>query len=137
MQNLLDGDLGANNGGWQWTAGTGTDAAPYFRIFNPVLQSQKFDPQGKYIRRWLPELAQVPGKFIHTPWKMPDEIQNQANCRIGRDYPPPVIEHAMARRRALDLYSRAEPERILICQMPYSKFMPASNAPMLTWPSTA
>jgi deoxyribodipyrimidine photo-lyase len=106
MQNLLDGDPGANNGGWQWTAGTGTDAAPYFRIFNPVLQSQKFDPQGKYIRRWLPELAQVPGKFIHTPWKMPLGIQNQAGCRIGRDYPPPVIEHAMARRRVLDLYNR-------------------------------
>lgn len=69
MQHLVDGDPAVNNGGWQWTAGTGTDAAPYFRIFNPVLQGEKFDPQGEFVRRWVPELADVPDKFIHTPWK--------------------------------------------------------------------
>ena len=87
MQQLLDGDPAANNGGWQWTAGTGTDAAPYFRIFNPILQGKKFDPHGRYIRRWLPELAAVPEPFIHEPWRMPAEIQRQANCRIGRGLP--------------------------------------------------
>jgi deoxyribodipyrimidine photo-lyase len=107
MENLLDGDLAANNGGWQWTAGTGTDAAPYFRVFNPVLQSQKFDPQGGYIRRWLPELERVPDKFIHTPWEMPGEIQKQTGCRIGYEYPAPIVDHSMARQRVLDVYGRA------------------------------
>jgi deoxyribodipyrimidine photo-lyase len=69
MENLLDGDPAANNGGWQWTAGTGTDAAPYFRIFNPVLQSTKFDPNGDYIRRWIPELRGVDANHIHAPWE--------------------------------------------------------------------
>jgi deoxyribodipyrimidine photo-lyase len=69
MENLLDGDLAANNGGWQWTAGTGTDAAPYFRIFNPILQSAKFDPNGDYIRKWIPELREVDAKDIHAPWE--------------------------------------------------------------------
>ena len=69
MDQLLDGDLAANNGGWQWTAGTGTDAAPYFRMFNPVLQSLKFDPNGAYIRKWVPELRELDAKSIHAPWK--------------------------------------------------------------------
>jgi deoxyribodipyrimidine photo-lyase len=107
MQHLVDGDPAPNNGGWQWTAGTGTDAAPYFRIFNPILQSKKFDPEGRYIRRWLPELAAVPDNYIHEPWRMPDEIQRQANCRISRDYPQPIIDHRAARERTLQAYKRS------------------------------
>lgn len=107
MQHLIDGDPAANNGGWQWSAGTGTDAAPYFRIFNPVLQGRKFDPVGNYIRRWLPELADIPARFIHNPWEMPAEMQVQLGCVIGRDYPAPVIDHAFARQRALDVYRKA------------------------------
>jgi len=107
MQHLVDGDLAANNGGWQWTAGTGTDAAPYFRIFNPVLQGQKFDPQGVYVRQWVPELARVPDKFIHQPWKMPPDVQRQARCAIEEDYPPPIVDHAWARERTLAAYGQA------------------------------
>jgi deoxyribodipyrimidine photo-lyase len=107
MQHLIDGDPASNNGGWQWAAGTGTDAAPYFRVFNPVLQSKKFDRYGGYIRRWLPELAGVPDQYIHEPWRMPDEIQKQANCCIGRDYPRPIVNHAAARKRALAAYKQA------------------------------
>jgi deoxyribodipyrimidine photo-lyase len=106
MQHLLDGDPAANNGGWQWTAGTGTDAAPYFRIFNPVLQGKKFDPYGAFIRRWVPELSRVPDAFIHTPWAMPDSVQSQTGCRIGKHYPAPIVDHATARQYALDAYRR-------------------------------
>ena len=101
LWNLLDGDPAANNGGWQWTAGVGTDAAPYFRVFNPTLQAQKFDPSGAYIRRWLPELRHVPDTFIHEPWKMPTELQRSTFCRIGVDYPAPIVDHALARERAI------------------------------------
>ena len=104
MQHLLDGDPAANNGGWQWTAGTGTDAAPYFRIFNPLLQSLKFDPHGVYIRRWLPELRQVPDEFIHQPWRMPADVQGQSACHIGLDYPAPLVDHAEARIWTLAAY---------------------------------
>jgi len=106
MQQLLDGDPASNNGGWQWTAGTGTDAAPYFRVFNPVTQSRKFDPQGEYIRTWLPELAAVPDAFIHEPWKMPSELQVKAGVQIGRDYPAPIVDHGFARQRALAAYKK-------------------------------
>jgi deoxyribodipyrimidine photo-lyase len=108
MQHLVDGDPAANNGGWQWTAGTGTDAAPYFRIFNPVTQAQKFDPGGTFVRRWLPELERVPTRYIHEPWKMSPEEQRQASCTIGEDYPEPVINHAWARQRALSVYVQAK-----------------------------
>jgi len=104
MQQLLDGDPAANNGGWQWTAGTGTDAAPYFRVFNPVAQGQKFDPDGAYIRRWVPELQRVPGKFIHEPWTMPRSDQVRAGCRMGEEYPAPIVDHAAARERVLAAY---------------------------------
>ncbi len=96
MQNLLDGDPAVNNGSWQWIAGTGTDAAPYFRIFNPVLQSRKFDPHGNYIRKWVPELAQVTGNTIHAPWEQGLKVKG---------YPEiPLVDHRRARDRALLAY---------------------------------
>lgn len=111
MNHLVDGDPAANNGGWQWTAGVGTDAAPYFRIFNPVLQSKKFDPDGGFIRTWIPELADVPKEYIHAPWQMPLAMQEKSGCRIGRDYPGPIVDHSVACRRALLAYEqeRANP----------------------------
>ncbi|MEL7590294.1 MAG: deoxyribodipyrimidine photo-lyase [Anaerolineaceae bacterium] len=106
MRHLVDGDPAANNGGWQWTAGTGTDAAPYFRVFNLVLQGMKFDPRGDYVRLWLPELKNVPSAKIHSPWLMTAEEQRAAGVVIGRDYPTPIVEHAFARERALKAYKR-------------------------------
>lgn len=107
MQHLIDGDPAANNGGWQWSAGTGTDAAPYFRIFNPVSQSQKFDPDGDYIRRWVPELARVEGRLIHEPWKLTPLEQRRAGVRVGGDYPLPIVDHGRARERTLAAYKAA------------------------------
>jgi deoxyribodipyrimidine photo-lyase len=107
MQQLMDGDSASNNGGWQWTAGTGTDAAPYFRIFNPTLQGKKHDPQGAYVRNWVPELAHVSDKFISEPWKMPLDVQQKAGCIIGKDYPAPIVDHSWARERALAAYAQA------------------------------
>ncbi len=104
---LLDYDLASNNGGWQWAASTGCDAQPYFRIFNPVTQSQKFDPEGKFIRRYVPEIAALDGRDIHAPWQVPPAIQ-QAKCVVvGRDYPPPIVDHALMRNQALALFGRA------------------------------
>jgi deoxyribodipyrimidine photo-lyase len=113
MQHLLDGDPAANNGGWQWTAGTGTDAAPYFRIFNPVLQGQKFDPQGAYVRCWLPALADVPDEYVHQPWAMPPDTQRRAGCVVGQDYPAPMVDHAQARERTLAAYGQARQTAVL------------------------
>ena len=107
MQHLLDGDPAANNGGWQWTAGVGTDAAPYFRVFSPRLQGEKFDPLGDYVRRWVPELAQVPRTYIHQPELMPEVLQQNVKCRIGRDYPRPIVDHQQARLRVLAVYKNA------------------------------
>jgi deoxyribodipyrimidine photo-lyase len=104
---LVDFDLAANNGGWQWSASTGCDAQPYFRIFNPVSQSERFDPAGKFIRRYLPELAAVPDRWIHAPWNMPPLEQQTCGCVIGRDYPGPIVDHAAQRTRALALFKAA------------------------------
>ncbi|MBL8520969.1 MAG: deoxyribodipyrimidine photo-lyase [Betaproteobacteria bacterium] len=107
-QHLNDFDLAANNGGWQWAASTGCDAQPYFRIFNPVSQSERFDPRGKFIRRYLPELAQVDDKCIHAPWTMPPLQQQASGVAIGRDYPAPVVDHAAQREKALAMYKDAK-----------------------------
>ena len=104
MRQLADGDHAANNGGWQWAAGTGTDAQPYFRIFNPASQGQKFDPSGAYVRRYVPELARVPDRYIHQPWALPAAEQRRLGVRIGRDYPAPIVEHAARREQALAMY---------------------------------
>jgi len=103
--NLNDFDLAANNGGWQWAASTGCDAQPYFRIFNPVLQSRKFDPEGRFIRLYLPELASVPSGSVHAPWTMPAQVRRAAGCVIGVDYPAPLVGHQRARRQALEIYA--------------------------------
>lgn len=101
ISQLIDGDLAANNGGWQWAASTGTDAAPYFRIFNPTTQGQKFDAQGEFIRRWLPELANVPAKAIHEPWGWADKQG------VTLDYPRPIVDHKQARVATLAAYEAA------------------------------
>jgi deoxyribodipyrimidine photo-lyase len=107
MEHLVDGDPAANNGGWQWVAGTGTGAAPYFRILNPVTQGKNHDPQGGFVRRWVPELNGVPARFLQEPWKMEPETQRSCGCVIGRDYPEPIVDHAWARERTLAAYGVA------------------------------
>ena len=107
---LLDFDLSANNGGWQWSASTGCDAQPWFRIFNPITQSERFDPQGKFIRRYVPELADVPDKYIHAPWTMPADIQSECEVLIGKDYPAPIVDHAEARQFTLARFKAATSE---------------------------
>ena len=101
---LVDADLANNTASWQWVAGSGADAAPYFRIFNPTLQGQKFDPDGNYVRRWCPELASLPAKFIHEPSDAPADILSAAGVVPGRDYPLPIVEHRRARDAALEGY---------------------------------
>ncbi len=103
---LVDADLANNTLGWQWTAGCGADAAPFFRVFNPIAQGEKFDPQGDYVRRWIPELAQLPDKSIHQPWTTPAAELEQAGVSIGSDYPAPIVDHKRARTRALMAYDK-------------------------------
>jgi len=104
-QHLIDFDLAANNGGWQWASSSGCDAQPYFRIFNPVSQSEKFDPQGKFIRRYLPALAGLSDRSIHAPWAAPALELQAAGVELGRSYPRPVVDHAEARERTLLRYA--------------------------------
>ncbi len=101
MRHLTDGDWASNNMGWQWAAGCGCDAQPYFRVFNPMTQGDKFDPSGDYVRRWVPELAAMPAKHIHAPWNAPEAILAEAGVVLGRDYPRPIVDHAEARGRYL------------------------------------
>lgn len=101
---LVDADLASNTLGWQWTSGCGADAAPYFRIFNPTSQGERFDPNGDYVRRWVPELAKVPAKFIHSPWTAPPIDLRDAGVELGRDYPAPIVDHSYARGRALEAF---------------------------------
>lgn len=98
---LVDADLASNVQNWQWVAGSGADASPFFRIFNPMTQGEKFDPAGKYVRRWCPELGRLPDKWIHAPWTAPSEILRDAGVRLGQTYPRPLVDHAQARDRAL------------------------------------
>ena len=103
---LVDADLANNAMNWQWVAGCGTDAVPYFRIFNPVLQGERFDPEGTYVRRWVPELAALPAAFIHKPWCAPDALRAKAGVVLGETYPYPIVDHAIARERALTAFRR-------------------------------
>lgn len=103
---LVDADLPNNTMGWQWTAGCGADAAPYFRVFNPVLQGEKFDPRGEYVRAWIPELAKLPAKWIHRPWEAPADVIAGAGVVLGETYPAPIVDHAAARDRALEAFGR-------------------------------
>ncbi len=100
---LTDGDWAQNNAGWQWSAGCGCDAQPYFRVFNPMSQGDKFDPDGDYVRRWVPELARLPTKFIHQPWTAPEPVLREAQVKLGKTYPLPIVDHAKARSRFLDV----------------------------------
>jgi deoxyribodipyrimidine photo-lyase len=104
---LIDFDLAANSGGWQWAASVGCDAQPWFRIFNPVTQSERFDAGGRFIRRYLPELAGVADRYIHAPWTMPAAEQSRCDVVIGRDYPAPIVDHAVQRVQALALFRSA------------------------------
>jgi deoxyribodipyrimidine photo-lyase len=99
---LVDADLASNTMGWQWTAGCGADAAPFFRIFNPTSQGERFDPNGDYVRRWVPELARLPAKYIHSPWAAPPIELRDAQIELGKNYPAPIVDHSYARGRALE-----------------------------------
>jgi deoxyribodipyrimidine photo-lyase len=101
---LIDADLASNSASWQWIAGSGADAAPYFRIFNPVLQGEKFDALGQYTKKYIPELNNLPNKYLFTPWLAPISILNEANIKLGYDYPNPIIDIDSSRKRALEAY---------------------------------
>ncbi len=101
---LVDADLANNSFGWQWTAGCGADAAPYFRVFNPILQGEKFDPKGKYTKKWVPELEELPNKWLQKPWEAPKDVLEEAGIELGKDYPKPIVEHSEAREKALEAY---------------------------------
>jgi len=103
---LVDADLASNSQGWQWTAGSGADASPYFRIFNPITQGEKFDPEGAYVRHWVPELKDLPASSIHQPWKASSDILQRAKVHLGKDYPEPIIKHIEGRGRALQAYEK-------------------------------
>lgn len=102
---LVDADLANNSLGWQWVAGCGADAAPYFRIFNPALQGERFDPKGDYVRQWVPEIAALPDKYLHRPWTAPAEVLAEAGIKLGTDYPEPLVDLKESRRRALDAFA--------------------------------
>ena len=103
---MLDFNAANNVAGWQWVAGCGADAAPYFRIFNPILQGEKFDKDGTYVKQWVPELKNVPAKFIHRTWEMDEQTQKSINIQIGKDYPLPIVDHAKAREQALKAFDK-------------------------------
>jgi deoxyribodipyrimidine photo-lyase len=102
---LVDADLASNSASWQWVAGCGADAAPYFRIFNPILQGQKFDPTGAYVRQFVPEISGLPDTYLHQPWTAPDDVLARAGVRLGDTYPRPIVAHDAARQRALEAFA--------------------------------
>ena len=102
---LIDADLASNSASWQWVAGSGADAAPYFRIFNPILQGKRFDPDGLYIKKFIPELEQLPTKYLFSPWESPIEVLSEANIELGSDYPEPIVDLTESRDRALEAFS--------------------------------
>jgi deoxyribodipyrimidine photo-lyase len=101
---LVDADLANNAASWQWVAGSGADAAPFFRIFNPITQGQKFDPAGVYVKRYVPELAKLPPEHVHAPWLAPREVLSAAGVRLGTTYPAPMVDHAVARTKSLEAF---------------------------------
>ena len=103
---LVDADLASNTMGWQWVAGSGADAAPYFRVFNPVRQGERFDKEGDYVKRWVPELAGLPSKYIHAPWTAPTDILRAANIELGKTYPKPIVDLAISRKEALSRFEK-------------------------------
>ncbi len=103
---LVDANLANNSASWQWVAGCGADAAPFFRIFNPVTQGKKFDPDGEYIKRFLPELVNLPVKYLFSPWEAPADILKQAGITLGKTYPKPIVDLALSRQRALESYKK-------------------------------
>lgn len=103
---LVDADLANNTLGWQWSAGCGADAAPYFRVFNPMLQSEKFDPDGHYLRRWIPELESLPTRWLHAPWTAPRDVLQSAGIKLGQTYPLPIVDHGEARTLALRAFDQ-------------------------------
>jgi len=110
---LVDADLASNSASWQWVAGCGADAAPYFRVFNPTLQGSKFDPNGAYVREWVPELVKLPDRLIHAPWTAKPIELADAGIELGLDYPSPIVDHAMARVRALERYKEIKAGQVL------------------------
>jgi deoxyribodipyrimidine photo-lyase len=102
---LVDADLASNSASWQWVAGCGADAAPYFRIFNPITQGQKFDPSGEYTRKFVPELRNLPDKYLFTPWEAPSELLDNSGIKLGKDYPYPIVDLKNSRELALKAYS--------------------------------
>ncbi len=107
---LVDADTGNNSASWQWVAGSGADASPYFRIFNPFTQGEKFDPNGEYVRKYIPELAKLPNQYIHRPWDAPKQVLAQAGVTLGQDYPHPIVDHKPAREKALSVYKDSRSE---------------------------
>ena len=103
---LVDADLANNSASWQWVAGSGTDASPFFRIFNPVKQGEKYDPEGKYIIRYIPQLATLPKKYIHRPWLAPKDVLASAKIKIGSNYPKPIVDFTISREAALDAFRK-------------------------------
>ena len=105
---LVDADIGSNAFGWQWIMGSGVDSSPFNRVFAPIGQSEKFDAAGHYIRRWVPELRELPAPYVHAPWTAPTDVLRDAGVVVGENYPAPIVEHVAARQRAFEAYAAAK-----------------------------